>query len=1430
MSTYTDLKNTIKETVVVNYTDRATSQEVKFLNENNEYWGTFKGTTTLDSSEIVNSTLKNVKIIGADLEDVNIGPINLSEVQTIVEDTNNLANGLKLSVEQLSKSSFATIDELSTTIQSNHTYTQEKFNEVDTSIVNLDTKIDNTKTELDDKIDNTKTELVTTITELGTELTNKIDTDINTAVENINNKIDTNTTIIIDKIDAVDDRLDNVNIAINNKVDLSVETLCNTIVDLSVTSDKNLIENKHYKLLNDSERYALNNHYPHKLLDYAVNAFTPVIFSQYAEDPSGKIIAGIYVDINGNTVFKTFDLMDSVVNPYLIPAKEYTFKPGQSTYYYSINGYEYELQKTVNGYSILRASKSINYIKDNFGTNCGIVTNAAFDNNKKFISGDITLDLDLYNSIQNTRLSGDELSVEVNGTIVQYIDQNKLALSSGATSISARPLIDNNINFATVYGADGFKYDANNHISSITLTFDGVLSGYDAVTLNNQGNDKIYLNDELHLFVNAEFNEDNTTIAVQQDTKRYIFNAAFLKSDGSTTIKIPVIPNIYNENEWKNVLTVSNISVDLNTILPATLGKVYVLTPDAVLLNTWTCEQTIENYPYSTTIKLNISNGTLSIHVQIVNNDQWVTDNKTTEYTIVCDIEDTAVTIVGDNQTKVLYKTTLTSYEYTDIYQKFEHETTLNIIPAAEILTGVQYDLITSDATDEGIVIEMPDYINNDAETLAKYAQEFTVVIKPINPENLTKANELEYITLKFVNAKCTTATGSVHAYEEARIVNNDRGHEIDVVVGQYTTLSFKQIGFNESPIYFANDLDETTQDVVIDKLIKLTNTHTDQISVIQDNLDILNTLSATVDSLVAEVSAETLEQAKTYSDEISTALSNEITALSTALSGEIDTLSIALSNEITALSTSLSNEITALSTALSGEIDTLSIALSNEIDTLSTSLSNEITALSTALSNEIDTLSIALSNEIDTLSTSLSNEITALSTALSNEITALSTSLSNTVDVLIDNTLSTTKDYTDNLVLDLSTALSNEITALSTSLSNTVDVLIDNTLSTTKDYTDNLVLDLSTALSNELSTTKVVVATNTYHIDTLSTKHDSQVDAINKLITDTSAATLADAKTYSNELSSSLSTTVTTLTEATSAATLADAKTYSNELSSSLSTTVAALVARTSVETLSAANSKLGSQLRSIDFYLDGNGLNLSVDYIGENEQGLFSIDVQQFIKDTYVKEAYIDDNKNLVLAFNGEADPVSIPLTSFIDTYIEGPGITIKDKIVSVNYPALDDHYVELSNYDNDQDIVNTKINDVSAKFNNYIPINGDRIFGPDGNNTGLIGETQLSGSLTICGNIIESTGFNEESIEAPHKIKMTNAEFNNLSADNINFGTLNVNEKITTNTIETDNIKINSLSNLTSLVQLDAENLSFGELVNKYNELVTILKSLV
>ena len=45
MSTYTDLKNRVKETITVGFRpeDRVTTQKVRFYNEENEYWGSFSG-------------------------------------------------------------------------------------------------------------------------------------------------------------------------------------------------------------------------------------------------------------------------------------------------------------------------------------------------------------------------------------------------------------------------------------------------------------------------------------------------------------------------------------------------------------------------------------------------------------------------------------------------------------------------------------------------------------------------------------------------------------------------------------------------------------------------------------------------------------------------------------------------------------------------------------------------------------------------------------------------------------------------------------------------------------------------------------------------------------------------------------------------------------------------------------------------------------------------------------------------------------------------------------------------------------------------------------------------------------------------------------------------------------------------------------------
>ena len=43
MSTYTDLHNRVQESINVDYNSRITPQKVKLWNNENEYWGTFKG-------------------------------------------------------------------------------------------------------------------------------------------------------------------------------------------------------------------------------------------------------------------------------------------------------------------------------------------------------------------------------------------------------------------------------------------------------------------------------------------------------------------------------------------------------------------------------------------------------------------------------------------------------------------------------------------------------------------------------------------------------------------------------------------------------------------------------------------------------------------------------------------------------------------------------------------------------------------------------------------------------------------------------------------------------------------------------------------------------------------------------------------------------------------------------------------------------------------------------------------------------------------------------------------------------------------------------------------------------------------------------------------------------------------------------------------
>lgn len=98
MSTYRDIKNRIKESVIVNYNDRSSNQEVKFLNRNNEFWGKFYG----EVEGINGSTLSNCLIVDSVLSNVSVGTIPLDNLGNELSILSVNINDNEQSIEVLS--------------------------------------------------------------------------------------------------------------------------------------------------------------------------------------------------------------------------------------------------------------------------------------------------------------------------------------------------------------------------------------------------------------------------------------------------------------------------------------------------------------------------------------------------------------------------------------------------------------------------------------------------------------------------------------------------------------------------------------------------------------------------------------------------------------------------------------------------------------------------------------------------------------------------------------------------------------------------------------------------------------------------------------------------------------------------------------------------------------------------------------------------------------------------------------------------------------------------------------------------------------------------------------------------------------------------------------------------------------------------------
>jgi hypothetical protein len=306
MATYTDLHNRVKENITVDYNSRITPQAVRFLNENNEYWGTLKGNISAEDINIDGGTLKNVKLENIELcGSVVLGEVDISRVAKDIkqlsldfEDTKQEHNIFKKDIGYISGSVDTIKDELENKIDS-----ESVKQEIITLSTVFDYKLSNMSAEVSSNFKKHDIELKNLSSNLGTEvwLRNLNDEKLTQDLSNINKQSIDRDNYISSEIDAY--KIENKN---------TIDTLHNTL-------NKKIETDKHYKLVRDTENILLTDSYPYTCFDFSTNIYKPAINDGDVifEDNNGTVcVVGEIFRTNDDTVrFKTYnDIKNSKIS------------------------------------------------------------------------------------------------------------------------------------------------------------------------------------------------------------------------------------------------------------------------------------------------------------------------------------------------------------------------------------------------------------------------------------------------------------------------------------------------------------------------------------------------------------------------------------------------------------------------------------------------------------------------------------------------------------------------------------------------------------------------------------------------------------------------------------------------------------------------------------------------------------------------------------------------------------------------------------------------------------------------------------------------------------------------------------------------------------------------------------------------------------
>ena len=919
MSTYTDTKNRIKETVNVTYhpgypDDRVSTQKVKFLNEENEYWGTFKGKSVLEDAEISGSVIKDTIIKDVTLSgevrlpggvDINAVGQELENIKQDIEDIQLKDNKQDIDIEQLNEKA----DNISVDLTN-------KLTEVAADVTGLKTYVDERISAVNDKID-------TDISVLNTQLTDKLSqtkTDLSNAIVAETTERIANDAIIKTKVNELEDNLD-----------LSASELVAKI-------DRD----KHYEI-----RTIDANSYPYQIKDFAINKL-------YVDIPQGKVIyngkniGSITRNADRSINFTVYTLTDPQLYEALIEGYTYTLGtetvPGKAGYllkYDSVNN-KINITSTV--------KKSLNIVDTNTekAIYVGKVTTFSPDSDvevQDVESGSLTIYPAGADSNYNTFYcqdlafnKTDTSCIVIGNNQIIYTGNNKFVFRKNVYETKYSKIIketidpNNNIELGRIYKGN-VVLGENDEVVSIKANINDF--EYEISKQNLYGSVDTLFGEQLKDHGKlAVYNKQTNNIQIY-DNIQYAYT---LKAADDTCIFKPLTKNVhlYNYNEYDYI----SAEIHFGNIPDKHLD--FVLSSEDKVV--WTSNAQYSDLSISLSAIFDSVTNTLSTTItkvgdhgtEIVNSTYiFYTENNTpakVEELYSYEIEATSEPIVFD-------------YAYIVDAAEATFEATIN--PTVVVPTNVKTFQLAIEDSDVN-VIDIQILAKDENLQSANKAREF-ILTTDLTPTDLNR-----YIEVK-ANYKITNGVedsllihldGLKHIYQFTE-VNEDEFLYVDLT---HHDLSVRVKNLEDN--LAAETLKREEVDTEIStKLITLSS----EVSTISsDTLDIINTLSSNVYSEINQLSDN---------------LSNEIISLSTSLSGEINQLSDNLSNEIISLSTSLSNTVDSisskLSTATSAEIFQISTQLYDEISTNTLNiqiLSDDLNTVSANLNQNIDDL-IALSS-----------------------------------------------------------------------------------------------------------------------------------------------------------------------------------------------------------------------------------------------------------------------------------------------------------------------------------------------------------------------------------------------------------------------------------------------------------------------------------